>query len=277
MSASPSQRRERCNDLLVQFAVYGLDQVEQAEMEEFIHEFEITDNDRFESSVGALDSGLATLSSNQLPEEFTEQLRLKIIRDADQHVGRQAAPATSEAPSAKPSPRPGDGWSLREKWFGLVTAASLLIALASVSGWFQKPESLPTAAEQLAEIRQAGWPDLRVAKWTNPTNDPASVDASGEVVWSDTRQEGYMVIRDLEINDPLASQYQLWIFDSARDDALPVDGGVFDINQDGELVIPINAKLSISEATMFAVTIETPGGVVQSKRERLPLLAKVEL
>ena len=40
--------------------------------------------------------------------------------------------------------------------------------------------------------------------------------------------------------------------------------------------MPIQAKLHVEEVYMFAITIEKPGGVVVSSRERLPLLAKVE-
>ena len=43
----------------------------------------------------------------------------------------------------------------------------------------------------------------------------------------------------------------------------------------GEVIVPIRAALPVREATLFAITIERPGGVVVSSRERLPLLAKV--
>ena len=54
-----------------------------------------------------------------------------------------------------------------------------------------------------------------------------------------------------------------------------MDGGVFDVPAAGEVVVPIRARLRILEPTFFAVTIEQPGGVEVSERERLPLLAKV--
>ena len=41
------------------------------------------------------------------------------------------------------------------------------------------------------------------------------------------------------------------------------------------MLIPIEVKLPVVEPTLFANTIEKPGGVVVSSRERLPLLAKV--
>ncbi len=85
-----------------------------------------------------------------------------------------------------------------------------------------------------------------------------------------------MRFRGLPVNTPSKEQYQLWIFDRNQSDQTPIDGGVFDITSTEEVIIPINAKLYVQDAYMFAVTIEKPGGVVVSSRERLPLLAQVE-
>jgi anti-sigma-K factor RskA len=115
---------------------------------------------------------------------------------------------------------------------------------------------------------------VRVA-WSS-TNDPAGRGETGEVVWSSARQEGFMIFRGIAANDPSKTQYQLWIFDSARDERYPVDGGVFDVDASrGEVVIPITAKVRVSDPTLFAVTVEPPGGVVVSKRERIVVTAKV--
>ena len=49
---------------------------------------------------------------------------------------------------------------------------------------------------------------------------------------------------------------------------------VFDVSSTGEVIVPIAAKLRVDDATLFAVTIERPGGVVVSKRERIVVTAK---
>jgi len=49
---------------------------------------------------------------------------------------------------------------------------------------------------------------------------------------------------------------------------------VFDVTGD-EVVVAIDAKLRVREPTLFAITIEKPGGVVVSRRERLVLVAAV--
>jgi hypothetical protein len=55
-----------------------------------------------------------------------------------------------------------------------------------------------------------------------------------------------------------------------------VDGGVFDVPQNGEVIIPIDAKIKVQKPTLFAVTAEKPGGVVVSKQEKVLAIAKVE-
>ena len=54
---------------------------------------------------------------------------------------------------------------------------------------------------------------------------------------------------------------------------LIVDGGVFDVTSTGEVIVPITAKLRVDDATLFAVTVEQPGGVVVSKREHIVVAA----
>ena len=97
---------------------------------------------------------------------------------------------------------------------------------------------------------------------------------SGEVIWNDKKQEGYMSLENLAVNDPTKNQYQLWIVDPERDE-LPVDGGVFDITQkDGKQIIPIRNALAITKPVAFVITLEQPGGVVKSKQKIVVALAK---
>ena len=97
---------------------------------------------------------------------------------------------------------------------------------------------------------------------------------SGEVIWNDDRQEGYMALTNLAANDPKVNQYQLWIVDPDRDE-LPVDGGVFDISKkDGTSIIPIRNTLPVDKPVAFVITLEQPGGVVKSKQEVVVALAK---
>ena len=130
----------------------------------------------------------------------------------------------------------------------------------------EKPPAL--AREQLLESA----PDVKTLAWS-ATEDVNAKGASGDVVWSASKQEGYMRFKGLAANDPKTIQYQLWIFDKDRDDKYPVDGGVFDVGPDGEVVVKISPKLRVNEPVLFAVTVEAPGGVVVSKRERIVVTA----
>ncbi len=129
---------------------------------------------------------------------------------------------------------------------------------------------LPPSAARKELLASGG--DVKTLSWT-ATADAAAKGAGGDVVWSASKQEGYMRFTGLTANDPTKLQYQLWIFDKDRDDKYPVDGGVFDVGPDGEVVIKISPKLRVNEPVLFAVTVELPGGVVVSKRERIVVTA----
>ena len=127
-------------------------------------------------------------------------------------------------------------------------------------------------------------PDAVTVAWTKASDDPSIIASQtdlktpgslGDVVWSSDHQQGFMRFRGLAVNDPTVSQYQLWIFDAERNEAHPVDGGVFDVpaSAEDDVVVRIDPRVPINQATAFAITVERPGGVVVSGRERLPLLA----
>lgn len=206
-----------------------------------------------------------------------------------------SAEAPVGAPMIAPGVPPGSGGAVvplaprrsRAPMIAAWTAAALgLAAAAAAVVWATRQEPrvivervevpapipaapLPSAAraQLLAEA-----PDVITLPWSR-TTDPAGQAASGDVVWSPSRQEGYMRFVGLAANDPKLIQYQLWIFDKLRDEAYPVDGGVFDVGPTGEIVIKISAKLRVSEPILFAITVEPPGGVVVSKRERVVVTA----
>jgi anti-sigma-K factor RskA len=180
-------------------------------------------------------------------------------------MGRlQLANAGGSAPAPQRAPRTR---SALLTWSGWLTAAAILLFVAL--GTTSDTDAVTRRAELLASATDA----IRL-DW-NASEDPAAVEATGDVVWSKSRQEGYLRFERLEPNDPTRAQYQLWIFDPTRADweAKPVDGGVFDVSAEGEVVVPIDAKLEIRDTAMFAVTLEVPGGVVVSERERIVLAA----
>ncbi len=286
MSMHPSSSElEYLDDLLIEQAVHGLSDAERVELDQLSRRFKVTDDDRFESAIAALD--LAAYCG-QRPDEMPADLRQRVLEDAPHYVTAEDPASALDSgeidrvvlPMSTLQPPKPAVWTSREKWFGLAAAASLLIALASLLGLFGSPggyeqpgRTIPSLAQQYQDLVDSEG-TVAVA-WAVNDNSGGSQPA-GNVVWNNDRQEGFMRLDGLAVNDPTVEQYQLWIFDSARSDELPVDGGVFDVTSEGEIIIPVDARLPITEATRFAITIEQPGGVVKSERERLPLLAVIE-
>lgn len=117
--------------------------------------------------------------------------------------------------------------------------------------------------------------------WKPLPDETCKEKCSGRIVWNNELQQGYMTFKGLAANDPAKFQYQLWVFDSAQKH--PIDGGVFDIvpgavvraGADGEVIVPVVAKIRVDSPQAFAVTIEKPGGVVVSDQSRIATLAPV--
>lgn len=176
------------------------------------------------------------------------------------------------------------------------SAGWLVAAAAALAFWFERQsndaerpapqevaqpaapvvkEPLPTepvpAQEREALLKHAA---TRQVEWT-VTSDPTARGASGDLVWNGSNGQGFMRFHGLSPNDPSQLSYQLWIFDAERDDAHPVDGGVFDVKTPGEVVVKIDPRIPIHRAKLFAVTVERPGGVVVSKRERIVVTAAI--
>lgn len=205
------------------------------------------------------DAATAATIASLHPEPLPRDLRSQLIRAG---LSQLTTPVT-----ASPATRPTSAAPARRlPWLtvgGYAAAACLAILLILRPS----PSSPSTPPPREALLTQNG--TVRIA-WT-PTNPEST--AQGDVVWSERHQAGYMRFANFTPNRPEVSQYQLWIFDEARPEATPVDGGVFDIPSTGEVIIPIHPKLNITKATLFAVTEEPPGGVVVSDRSKLHLIA----
>ncbi len=215
------------------------------------------------------------------PQPLPADLRERIKLAAPEHIGSQVGDTRPEVESSSEgsavvrakgnsSPSKPSGWNVREAiaWAACAAAVLLCVNLA----WKTSP--LPKSpAEARSALLQSSESVLTVAWSAGPSEAPEAF--GGDVVWDNVLQEGYMRLIGLPVNDPAVEQYQLWIIDPGRDDE-PIDGGVFDISDEGEAIVPIDAKLPVVSPAAFAITIEKPGGVVVSTQERLPLLAAVK-
>ena len=279
------QLGERTQDLLVERTLWGLDPSSETELSVSLGDVEATAYE-FERTVGALCVGmLADADDASLPADTRARLDAAAgdWSSADRSpVDDAPAPfrfADGDQPAA---PRVGP-----MQWMGWIAAAACL----TYAIFATTPSSGPVAGvgpnlvarvQDAADVIQANWAGLAAIGAPNHALDQG---VTGEVVWSDDLDEGFMRISGIEANDPDEYQYQLWIFDADRRTGdlpqfraeglpelltqRPVDGGVFDVtvNDQGEVIVPIDAKLPVGEAQIFAVTKEKPGGVVVSDRD----------
>jgi anti-sigma-K factor RskA len=297
MSEKSHTEIDRLTDLLAEKSILGLSSAEESELRELQAAYGMVDDNTFDLAVAAFDLAFG----QRRPIEMPTNLRQRILAQAPRYLSSvhimptptepdQALTSVSaESRSTVVPPRPSQSnrllsnpFNRRESVFVLVTVASIFIALFA---WQRRTETSPpivSAADQRTALLDTGPHDLVQAQWKPGADsqgqaDPIGAQVNGDVIWSDAQQQGFMRFAGLPVNDPTIEQYQLWIFDANRDTRYPVDGGVFDIDSNAEeIVIPIKASIHVAQATLFAVTIEKPGGVVVSDRQRLPVLAQVQ-
>lgn len=278
MNNAPSQHngrgdsRERLLDLLCAQATEGLDAASASELQRLLAEHPDVDAQEFEIAAAA--ATLAIIDSEGVPAAMPREARDRLVRMVPTAVvgpGPGVSPAPELMLSGSGARRlESAGAPVRRISLGWLAAAAAIV-LAAI-GWYRAvapPAPAPTLREQFAQFTRTA-PDVVRCAWAG--KEPGFENVSGEVVWSDQRQAGYMVLKGLPANDPTKKQYQLWVVDPQRDKN-PVDGGVFDIaatpsperqTVSGEVIVPIDCKLRVSDPKVFALTVEQPGGVVVS-------------
>lgn len=269
MSHASNSPSERLRELLAGRALGDLSRDEEHELQSLLAAHSTVDADEFDRVAAALLLTMQPASREELPRHLSE----RIAAEARRHLPVAPVTSSSTRQAVTPSVAPSSTFGRRELFAWFAAAACLLLALTLWWGPLSESNtslSPFTLRERLIEDA----PDLVRVKW-QAGKTPVDPPVSGDVVWSNARQEGYLHFHGLPKNDATREQYQLWIIDPQRDDE-PIDGGVFDISSTGDVVIPISPKLKVLSPKAFAITIEKPGGVVVSTQERLPVLAVVE-
>jgi hypothetical protein len=307
----PHQLDEGMADLLIKQVTEGLSPAEQRALDvlddatasRYRRDFE-----RAAAAVALAGSAPAEPLPPALRERLDETARtffaaapVKTIAP-DNVVAFDSRPAPATATTAAHPPSAAAPVSATSGAYGWFAAAACLVL--AVFGWVRSPSPAPPVAQSIAPpasiapepaqlppssvsppspaaspaeeraalLAQASSLKVKMAA----TKDPGGTGASGDVVWDPKTQRGYLHFVGLAANDPAVHQYQLWIFDGARDQRYPVDGGVFDIPANAhEIIVPIHAALAVVKAAAFAVTVERPGGVVVSGREHIVVLGTV--
>ncbi len=278
-------------DLLALNATYGLDVGERNELDRLLAEAGMQYDHSFDIAASAI-----ALAEMRIDEPLPEHLFAKITASGNDFINSlgiqphaAAEPVEEKADDEYQKVFTLDPPRRSWNWLGWAVAAAACVALA-VNVWFTRlgPKEVadlpkPPTTEQKLSVEQeyakfiSEPTDAITAKWTAPPTPPAELkDVAGDVTWSDEKQKGFMRFKGLPVNDKSKSTYQLWIFDKTQDAKTPIDGGTFDVDRNGEVIIAINAKLKAQGPALFAITIEKPGGVVVSKRDKIAALAKVE-
>lgn len=273
--------KEKMLDLLIAQATGELSAEESKllrEMEELFPE--LKDDNSFEMAAASF--SIANLDTS---EPLPAALQAKILADADKYFVSEKAEATETSGEeeyqktfAFEAPK-RSVW----QWLGWAFAAAACVALA-VNVWTTRqnpvvqtvyvketPTPTPSANQQLEQLLASA--DVVKTNLANPKNPNEVV---GDVVWSDAQQKGFMRLRGVPVNDKTKEQYQLWIVAANQSAKTPVDGGVFDVNTSGEVIIPIDAKVKVQNPAAFAVTAEKPGGVVVSEQGKVMAIGKVQ-
>lgn len=278
---------EKLLDLLADQATVGLSEEEARQLEDLLGTTDGgMDAQSFELAAAAI------MLAETRYEPMPAGLEAKLSRAAEDYLGTAKGEIHE---SIHDQPTQAFKWKESKPsrsffdWFGWAAAAAACVVIgvmffynqnriSQMQARIDQLSATPTPAPSLAELRdrlKASGGSVVRAEWTKG-NVPETETVTGEVVWSDAEQKGYMTFRGLPVNDANKEAYQLWIFEDAKLEEFPKDGGVFNVAANGEVIVPIDAKLRTLDPKAFAVTIEKPGGVVRSERDKIALLAPVK-
>ena len=273
--------REMMLDLLCDKFVYGLSEEEAKKLEGL--GYDPKEAESIELTVAAL--SMADLATEEMPAD----LQSKLQAAASDFAGEIRTAEAEEIPVPRREIVLSDGGT--SSWFGWLGWAAAAVASIALAVTLFVPrgsqdragvatptptpvrEERPDPVQQRQQLMGASG-EVVMAEW-GKGNMP-NMEVTGDVVWSDEKQAGYMRFRGLPKNDPNRETYQLWIFDETQSEKTPIDGGTFDVNSEGEVIVPVDPKLKPRNPKAFAVTVEKPGGVVVSDRKRIVVLGAVK-
>ena len=251
---NPTEKHDRFDELRAGRAMGDLSDLELIEVDSLARELDLSYDFDYDLLAASLEVELLLDGVGPMPASLKERLHKQADSMSLPVVNNVMTPPASVWGKALRSPI--TGW-----------AAAAVIAISM----FLTNRVAPVTPTQAAAKLRMEARDLIERDFSGLGNFKA---AGGKVIWSDQLQKGYMTLSGIPVNDPKKAQYQLWIVDPKRDDA-PIDGGVFDIPADGSpVVVPIVAKLALTDPKAFVITLEQPGGVVKSKQEKVVALAK---
>lgn len=296
MSGAPNH--DRLMELLADDALGQLSAAEQRELQELLAASGLTNVPDFDRVVDAADAAMR--GGEVVMAEMPADVAARLMHAADAFcAGREAAkargtPGDVAPPAPRPqlsyepegdTPRPGQrqfatmtweesGAERAKRWPKFAIAALLAIAAATALYVIARPAAKDVLESRMALLAQADVVQVAWADWAVEGVGPEIPGVTGDVVWSNSAQRGYMRFVNLPVNDPTKQQYQLWIIDKERGMAQRISGGIFN-GGPGETIVEIEPRLLVNKAAAFAITIEQPGGTWVSDMSRRVNIAPV--
>lgn len=261
----------RVLELLADQAAAGLNDAEARELESLLNSMGGLRDDSFQSAAAALHASAAPASA--IPARLRASLESAGARWAGTHADQ---PLPFRSGTSKAS---SGGWQARFGWL----AAAACLGLAVIGWWprlFPPPAApLPVAvsdADRYQDFLKNANDVVRV-NWAPWGENAQMQGVQGEVIWSQERQEGYVRIRGLPVNDSQVEQYQLWVVDTSLGEPLkgpPIPAGVFNVgDSSSEIIIPLNPAVRVGSTFGFGMTKERQGGAPQPTIDRAQLIA----
>ena len=217
MSDADLENEFNVDELLAGRALGNLSEQETKQLGSLLSRAPGQDSEEFDYVLAAL--SLRGVETEELPNWVRDAVR----REAPTHL-----PKPKQVSVARP------GIPRRELLAWTVAmACSLLLALQWLP--LNSPQN-PSIAEQRTELIATS-ADLIEAPW-KPGTHPFKKQVSGDVVWSNALQKGYLRFTNMPVD--LLLNTQLWIIDRQRNDK-PIDGKCSS-SKSGEVIVPINAS-----------------------------------
>lgn len=277
--------REKLIELLSDQVIFGLNEHESAELERLKQLFPDWEKDSFETAATVL-----SLSNLPSGDNMPAHLREKIAAQAESFFSQDdeiieesgSTPPMTERTVIETAPAKTFGWQSLGWAFAAIAIVALGISLWTLQSQPQREYVYnPTPTVTPTPTLNEQFNELLASDKTMKANFEGAAFKSlkGNVVWKNAEQKGeqkgYVRISGLPVNDKSKETYQVWIFDAAQDAKTPVNGGTFDVNENGEVIVPIDAEILVKDPKAFAITVEKPGGVVVSKQEKVAGIAKI--
>jgi anti-sigma-K factor RskA len=277
MNSSHPSDHDRMLVLLADQAISGLTADERSELKSLLEanpDFDVAAVDR---TAAMLDIAASVDDIEPLPNHLRDRI-LAHDRSEPEAIGRIYH--TAQSPSEI-------RWHEVVAW--ITAAACLLLAVFAWSRWpATNPLSGPSpdppvlagkdavpalpvddgvvrldaklTISQLREQLLESTPDVLLLQLVSE-NDGAG-ESSGDIVWSNGRQIGYLRLKRPAGDNPAQHhQYQVWIVGSDMSGKEIINGGIFAVNRTtGDLILPIQADQFVQQPKMFLVSVEPLGG-----------------